>query len=467
MSLKLNNLDDSLVRSITNDLKSLHRLEEEPPSCSKEYLDEKQSLREALAAFAASHPQAERIVARLLLKHAGFSTSIMRESLSESNYRARNSKIWNDNMLVPALSPVRWLSDSSWSAMTRREKSEFMQCACRQPQSSDVLTPSVFVEASNAQHSDRIILGYGPRRVLIIVGVHGNEPCGVLAVRQILEKFCLFRGSAEATSKDFDRDECWDDSPLSHLFEHLTIEFVLGNPKAYYSSKRFMRKNLNRLLDPHLLCDEEKAVREGYEYELQRARILNESIRHSDFVLDVHSCSADTGSFALPSSMELSEDFAELLPVNYVVQSLAHMTIEGGTTLDAALLHNVPGICVECGKHDHPDVVARAAAVISSCLRLQLETVEVQEEHKDAHDGKVPPSPVVMKCVTSERVHEGFEWLQEFPEFHFVPFDAEIFQDKVRGKVCCPYEPGAYIVMPTAMPVLGEEALFWAVGVDI
>jgi len=464
MSLKLNNLNNNVVKSIATDLKLLP-CQQGDSSNSKEHSEEAQLLREAIAAFVASHPQAEKTVARLLLKHTGFSSSIMRERLSEY-YPTKTAKIWNNDMIVPVLPPVSWLSDSSWSAMTREEKNEFMQCACLNPQLPDTLPPSPFVESSNAQHSDRIVLGHGPRRVLILVGVHGNEPCGVLAVREILEKFRLFRGSAGVTRADLERDECWNDLPLSYLFEHLTIEFVLGNPKAYHASKRFMKKNLNRLFDPHLLCDDGKAAHEGYEYELQRARILTESIRHSDFVLDLHSCSADTGSFALPSSMELSEEFAELLPVNYVIQSLAHMTLEGGTTLDAGLLYHVPSVCVECGKHDHPDVVARAAAVISSCLRLQLDTAEFQEEYKDAYNEKAPLSPVVMKCVTSERVHKGFEWLQEFPEFHFVPFDTEVFQDEVRGKVTCPMESGAYIVMPTAMPVLGEEALFWAVDVD-
>jgi hypothetical protein len=74
---------------------------------------------------------------------------------------------------------------------------------------------------------------------------------------------------------------------------------------------------------------------------------------HDSFTNKVFQIS-DVGSFALPSSMDLSEEMAECLPVKYVVESLAHMTLDGGTTLDCALLHGVPGICVECGQHSHP-----------------------------------------------------------------------------------------------------------------
>lgn len=61
--------------------------------------------------------------------------------------------------------------------------------------------------------------------------------------------------------------------------------------------------------------------------------MITESIREAEFVLDVHSCSADVGSFALPSSMFLSEELAECLPVRYVVESLVHQTLSGGELL--------------------------------------------------------------------------------------------------------------------------------------
>lgn len=37
-----------------------------------------------------------------------------------------------------------------------------------------------------------------------------------------------------------------------------------------------------------------------------------------------------------------------------------------------------------------------------------------------------------------------------------------VFKDDIRGEVKCPIEPGSYLVMPTKIPVVGEEALCWA-----
>lgn len=187
----------------------------------------------------------------------------------------------------------------------------------------------------------------------MLVGIHGNEHCGVEAVKIMLQRKALFSGDADVKAQDLDVNDNWK-QPLDELFDRMTVEILLGNPQAVEMNTRFVKKNLNRLFDIHMLCNDASAEEEGYMYELQRAKLIAESIRCADIVLDIHSTSADVGSFALPSSMALSEQLAECLPVKYVVESLAHMTLDGGTTLDCALLHDVPGICVECGQHSHP-----------------------------------------------------------------------------------------------------------------
>ena len=482
MTLELNGLTDELIRSIILDLP-----QEVNNAEGLTYDQEMQKLRNTLALFVASHPQAEKVVARLLLKHVGFSQTILRQVMYERHATTSSSSSLNslnfsdDEFILPALSPVPWLSNASWSAMSELEKMEFMNCACFEagPSGSALSTlpppcllgeipdvNQVLSSSTTCAFRDRVVLGNGPRHVLVLVGIHGNEGCGVRAVGQILSRFRLFHGSSDASNSDLHNDKLWDIQPLSALFDKLTMEFVLGNPQAYQKSTRFVKKNLNRLFDERLLCDDERARLEGYQYELQRARVINESIRHADFVLDVHSCSADVGSFALPSSLDIAEEIAQQLPVKYVIQSLAHMTLEGGTTMDASLLYNIPGVCVECGKHDHPDIVARASAIISSCLRHQCFDSTKDKDCGAASTLFDDSKPLVMKCITAERVHEGFEWIHKFPEFHHVPFDTAVFRDAIRGEVRCPYSDGAHIVMPTEIPVQGEEALFWAIAAN-
>jgi hypothetical protein len=309
---------------------------------------------------------------------------------------------------------------------------------------------------------DRVVIGSGPQHMLILVGVHGNEPGGVQATRLILQRHHLFTRPAESSSPLAIRQEMEDDDnwtlPLSNLFDVMTIEFVVGNPRAIQANRRFLTRNLNRLLDVHVLCDE-KALENGDGYEIQRARIVYEAIRHSDSVLDIHSVSSDSEPFAIPASTEASEELAQRLPVSYVVESLAHLTAEGGTSMDAALIHNVPAVCVECGQHNHEDIVARAADVISTFLLTQY------DNDKAAFGGRKidkESQPVVMRCEGIEVVQEGFEWCQSFKEFEWIPHGMPVFKDDIRGEVECPIEPGSYLVMPTSLPVIGEEALCWA-----
>jgi hypothetical protein len=200
----------------------------------------------------------------------------------------------------PPLSPLPWLPDAAWGSITREQKTELMQSALHHRENLSSLLPPCFSKEDEKCNNDdtpqdRIVLGHGPRRVLILVGVHGNEYCGVHAVREILGRFCLFHGMNRITKSDLQDDSYWDDEPLSALFDLLTIEFVVGNPQACQNSVRFLKKNLNRMFDmPILLDEDQRSIKEGYEYELQRARVVMESIRQADFVLDIHSCSADS-----------------------------------------------------------------------------------------------------------------------------------------------------------------------------
>ncbi|KAL7544665.1 hypothetical protein ACHAWF_008034 [Thalassiosira exigua] len=385
-----------------------------------------------LEKFVESHPEAEKQVAYLIMKQLGIDKSTFYgssatsmattsdggdESLLSSPFPLQRS---DDTDILPKLLPVPWLSEDSWNSMSYNEKVGFMAHITNGSFRAEHLLPYIHsryfptaklfhIHSDGMAFSggkdgvDRVVLGHGPRRVLVLVGIHGNEPCGV--------------------------------------------------------NTRFLKKNLNRLFDTFTLCDDESAEEEGYKYELQRARLIAESIRDAEFVLDIHSCSADVGSFALPSSMDISEEVAERLPVKYVVESLVHACLDGGTTLDCALLHGVPGVCVECGQHSHPSARARAVSVISAFLSMQV----LSERGSFATPNvKVTEEPNIMRCKYAERVGPQFEWLNQFPEFHFVPENTPIFRDKSRGDVHCPIQGGAYIVMPTASPVIGEEALFWA-----
>ena len=102
--------------------------------------------------------------------------------------------------------------------------------------------------------------------------------------------------------------------------------------------------------------------------------------------------------------------------------------------------------------------MVRAVSIISSFLSMQVLT----DDGSYATYSTQREAPTSMRCEYAERVGTGFEWLNQYPEFHFVAENTPIFRDDSRGDVLCPIKGGAYIVMPTAAPVIGEEALFWA-----
>lgn len=102
--------------------------------------------------------------------------------------------------------------------------------------------------------------------------------------------------------------------------------------------------------------------------------------------------------------------------------------------------------------------MARAVSIISAFLSMQVLT----DDGSYATYSTQREAPTSMRCEYAERVGPGFEWLNQYPEFHFVAENTPIFRDDSRGDVLCPIKGGAYIVMPTAAPVIGEEALFWA-----
>ena len=327
-----------------------------PPSEDNETSDANHK-RMVLHNFVQSHHEAERAVCRLALKQLGISMSSVRRLsrathlLSASGAKNKEPLPSDLSAIPPQFSPVPWLPEHSWNAMTKHEKIEFMNyiflSSCSHPRRI-LYDPHNFMMFGGSL--DRVVIGHGPRHLLIIVGVHGNEPCGVEAAKLILQRQQVFIGDLKTTTADLRTyEDRW--VSLEDLFDTLTIEFAVGNPKALECNQRYITKNLNRMFDILTLCDDKSAILHGHEYELQRARVLAESIRHSDIVLDVHSCSSDSPPFALPSSMEVSEELAACLPVQYVVESLVHRCLGGGTTLDCALLHGIPGVCVECGSH--------------------------------------------------------------------------------------------------------------------
>lgn len=176
-----------------------------------------------------------------------------------------------------------------------------------------------------------VLQGPNPgKSLLIIVGVHGNESCGLKAVDFLLPTLSLESGS---------------------------VTFVVGNPKAVLQNKRFIEANLNRLFrEDQLLSKEERSSREYVQ-----SRKLMELMKTSDALLDIHSSGTKNAiPFAIcePHSFEI----AKHLPVE-IISSGWDLLEPGGTDYFMNRLNKI-GICVECGHHDDQVSVERATKSI-------------------------------------------------------------------------------------------------------
>jgi len=154
----------------------------------------------------------------------------------------------------------------------------------------------------------------GPTSI-VLVGVHGNEICGIKALKNILPRLKVIKGR---------------------------VLFGYGNPKAIKANKRFLEANLNRMFKEDKLLS--KNDKKSYEY--SRAQFLKKYLKQADILLDIHaSFTPNSRSFAIcePKARRI----AKYLPVNLVVSGFNRLE-PGGTDYYMSSIGKT-GICVECG----------------------------------------------------------------------------------------------------------------------
>lgn len=195
----------------------------------------------------------------------------------------------------------------------------------------------------------------GPTSI-VLVGVHGNELCGVNALEEILQTLNVEKGR---------------------------VIFCYGNPKAIIDNKRFIEQNLNRMFkDSSVLTKDEKVS-----YEFARAQFLKPYLLSASALLDVHaSLTPESQPFIICEPNALS--IAEYLPVSRVVSGFD--AIEPGGTDCFMNINGRMGICIECGYTNDPQSTALAKEGILSFLRvrghIKGDTIIRQQEHVHMYD---------------------------------------------------------------------------------
>lgn len=160
------------------------------------------------------------------------------------------------------------------------------------------------------------ILGKEPGGTsMILVGVHGNETCGPLAMDYLLPGLKIEKGR---------------------------VLVAYANPNAILRGVRSTEQNLNRLFRPV----NQLSVQELRSYEFQRAQYLKTYLNQCDALLDVHASSnPDSREFVICERN--ARKITDVLPIQTIVYGFDDVE-PGGTDYYMNSIGKI-GICVECG----------------------------------------------------------------------------------------------------------------------
>ena len=171
---------------------------------------------------------------------------------------------------------------------------------------------------------------------IILVGVHGDEKCGIEALEKSLPILEIKRG---------------------------IVLFGYGNPRAIKANKRYTEANLNRMF-----IDENFTPKEKESYEYQRAQFLKNYLNKADALLDIHASSIPNSRAFIICEANAGE-IVKFFPVNLVVSGFDRVE-PGGTDYYMNTKGKV-GICLECGYMKDPQTTRVAEKSIFAFLKAR------------------------------------------------------------------------------------------------
>lgn len=264
----------------------------------------------------------------------------------------------------------------------------------------------------------------GPR-VVIMGGVHGDEPCGYLAVRELLRLIAAGAITIRAG----------------------TLVLAIGNEAALVTKTRAVGANLNRLF-------REPSVELSPCYERDRAEVLKEILRPAAYLLDLHAVSREAPPYIMCEDAIVP--FASTLGCPTIVvgwNSLGDDSIAGDTE-NYVNKHGGVGITVENGQRTWEGGAAYAFGLAQRFLRKLAIIDEARAAFADT-DSCAEPS--VYHLFQVQNLEDpSFRYARPWKSFDFVAAGTVIGSDLRRDIVA---DEDCYIIMP-AEPTertLGED----------
>jgi succinylglutamate desuccinylase len=258
--------------------------------------------------------------------------------------------------------------------------------------------------------------------------MHGDEPCGALAIQRIAGDF---ESRALAPAKG-------------------TVFLIHANPEATRLGLRFTPGgvDLNRLWDFEFT---DTLRPEAWGYEHHRVLELKEVLGDLDIFLDLHSAKTNTPAFGVSNGEGEIDEVAKHIGISYLVQSwygLADKVIIGFLKLAGT-----PALSVECGAHGDPEIANTAYAIGMSFLRA---TGAIDDDQ--ATNGKDVQTVHVVETIT--RPSEAFRFDTAWTGFQELEPGTLVGRDRlteIRVSRRC------YTVLPNEDVEVGDDVVYLAV----
>lgn len=264
------------------------------------------------------------------------------------------------------------------------------------------------------------LIGSEPgKNVVVLAGVHGNEPCGVNAFDRVVPDLQIQRGS---------------------------VTFEIGNPDALSQGKRFIDANLNRMFLP----DSELSERARASSEYRRSRELIPLLESADTLLDIHASNTPN---AIPFIICEPGSFKTALSLPGSIISSGWDRLEPGGTDYLVNKKGGIAICIECGYAGDPASDDRAVKAIEAFLVSMGSIERADDIYTEA------PSKKFIEVYAIHHTTNNFR-----PERHFSDFE-QVKKGEVLGMdgettICA--DKDAYVVFVRTRENPGEEAFLLA-----
>ncbi|HJW31143.1 MAG TPA: succinylglutamate desuccinylase/aspartoacylase family protein [Saprospiraceae bacterium] len=285
--------------------------------------------------------------------------------------------------------------------------------------------------------------------LICIGGMHGNEHAGIQAIEEVLR---LLQQEKE----------------LHPEFEYAgTFLGIRGNLQAIHQNKRFIDRDLNRMLTPEELDQIRQKVPGVRLAEEQECLELVECIQSYTadikasfcLLLDLHTTTAFGGLFSIVSDDDFSLQLALGLHVP-IILGIAHGL--KGTTIDFFNKPEQRQYCVvfEAGQHDDPESIRRTVSAIINCMRNMgaVAPKYVDLKHDDLLKQLAQGLPQVTRLIYHYKIAPGEKFIMK-PGYQ--NFDAvrkgDLLAVNDEGNVYAPME--GMMLMPKYQ-ALGDDGFF-------